>query len=71
MFKIRCYLFGVQGSGKDLENRVNWVELWSFCSLEKVGDVVTWMVENILPDLSSASGTQFEVSVEGARSARV
>ncbi len=57
--------------GKDLKNRVNWVELWSVCSSEKVGDVVLWMVEDILPDLPSASGTQLEVSAEGARSARV
>ncbi len=35
-----------------------------------VGDVVIWMVEDILPDLPSASGTQLELSPEGARSAR-
>ncbi len=44
------YLFGVQG-GKDLENRVNWVDLCSVCSSEKVGDVVLRMVADILPDL--------------------
>ncbi len=69
--KIRKDLFGVQGGGKDLENRVKWVELWSVCSSEKVGDIVIWMIEYILPDLPSATGTQFEVSPEGARSARV
>ncbi len=47
------------------------MELWSVCSSEKFGDVVIWMVEDVLPDLPSASGTQFEVSPEGARSARV
>ncbi len=52
-------------------NRVNCLELWRFCSSEKVGDAVTWMVEDILPDLPLASGTQLEVSPEGARSARV
>ncbi len=51
-------LFGVQGGGKDLEKRVNWVELWIVCSSEKVGDVIVWMFEDILPDLPSASGTQ-------------
>ncbi len=67
---IRLDLFGEKGS-KDRKNRVNWVELCSVCSSEKDGDVVTWLVEDILPDLPSASGTQLEVSPEGARSARV
>ncbi len=44
------------------------MELRSVCSSEKVGDVVMWMVEDILPDLPSASDTQLEVSPEGARS---
>ncbi len=44
------------------------MESWSVCSSVKVGDVVIWMVEDILPDLRSASGTQLEVSPEGARS---
>ncbi len=68
--KIRLDLFGVQG-GKDLENRVNWVELLSVCNSEKIGDVVMWMVEDILLDLPSASGTQLGVSPEVVRFARV
>ncbi len=40
-------IFSVQGGGKDLENRVNWAELWSVCSSEKVGDVVMWMIEDV------------------------
>ncbi len=47
------------------------MELWNVSSSEKVGDVVMWMVEDVLPDLPSASGTLLEVSPEGARSARV
>ncbi len=65
--KIRYDLFSVQV----LQNHVNWVELWNVSSSEKVGDVVMWMVEDILPNLPSASGTQLEVSPEGARSVRV
>ncbi len=68
---MRLDLIVVQGGGEDLKNRVNWVELWCVCSSEKVGDVVIWMAEDILPDLPPASGTQLEVSPEGARSARV
>ncbi len=48
-----------------------WVEWWSVFSSEKVGDIVRWMVEDIRPDLPSASGTERDVSPEGARSARV
>ncbi len=47
------------------------MEFCSVCSSEKVGDDVLWMFEDILPNLPSASGTQLEVSAEGARSARV
>ncbi len=69
--KIRFNLFGLQGGGNYLENRVNWVELWCVGSSEKVGDVVMWMVGDILQGMSSASGTQLEASPECARSTRV
>ncbi len=51
--KIR---FGVQECGNDLKNRVDLVGLWRFFSWKNVGDVVIWMVEDIFPDLPSASG---------------
>ncbi len=57
--------------GKDLENRVDWVKWCNVCSGEKIRGVVKWMVEDILPDLPSGSGTQLEVSPDGAMSARV
>ncbi len=47
------------------------MELWRVCSSEKVGDVVIWMVEDILLELPSASGTHLEVTPKCARSAQV
>ncbi len=47
------------------------MELWSVCSGEEVGDVVMWMEEDILLDVSSTLGTQLEKSPEGAMFARV
>ncbi len=43
----------------------------SLCSDEKVGDAVMGMAGNILLDLTSVSGTQLEVSSEGAKPALV
>ncbi len=55
---FRSELFCAQRE-KDLEKRANWVELCNVCSSEKVGDVI-WIVEDHLPNLPSALGTQFE-----------
>ncbi len=63
--KIRLDIFGGEGGGKDLENRVNWVKSWSVYLRE--GWRRCNMVEDIIPDLTSASGTQLQVSPEGAR----